>query len=284
MDLNAFGNSLIALGTPDTQAMTDYYANASNNRGALGQVITNSQALFNAQVSPLTSALSSQIGAQAGLTNSVAAFGNSSAKFMSGQAMLNSMVPQMIQDQNAVNQNTLLSFQSQISASNQMNSALFNQVAQDNYNLGMQSIQASINASNQSANASINTPPPQTGGGGGSFIITAFVQHSHNMGLPVDDDVVSTMVKFKDVIVYNHKEWRKKLFVYYRVAPILVDYINSLDYKNEVFAYLSVCYIKPCYWLIKNQKYTEAFNHYVKMVESCADICGIDLSEFKHEH
>lgn len=280
-DLNDFGNNLIALGTPDSQASIDYYANAENNRQAFTGVVDSSQNLYNAQVSPLTHSLSSQIGAQSAIAKSVGAFGQAGATFLDGQTRLNSLVPQMIQDQNATNKATLASFQNQIVASNAMVSNLDNNVAYYNYQTAQSSIQASVNAANQSAYASVNTPPPQTGGGG-SFIVSAYAAYCESNNLAVNKNDIALMIRFKDIIVYNNKPWRKKLFVYYRVAPLIVAKINELDYKDEIYAYIWFCYLKPCAELLKQQKFEAAFDLYVNLVESCADIVALDLSDWGH--
>jgi hypothetical protein len=120
--------------------------------------------------------------------------------------------------------------------------------------------QASIDASRASANS---------GGGGGSFVCTA----AHELGI-LSDDEYSCLVEFKDNYMQSTTENRKKLVMYYRGAPEIVDNLKKSIMKNILFKSLKNKYLNKVIANIKAGENAAALVTYENMMNEAQLMAG----------
>jgi len=71
---------------------------------------------------------------------------------------------------------------------------------------------------------------------------------------------------YRDNFLINEKDGPSLIEDYYRIAPQLVEKINSLGNRADVYEYLAENFISRCISLIEEKSYEAAKEHYKKMV------------------
>ena len=110
--------------------------------------------------------------------------------------------------------------------------------------------------------------PDQVRGGNSSGGSSCFISSAcaESMGLPDDCDKLQALRLFRDRRKTEDPAFAALVEEYYRIAPPIVEWINSKpDSKNE-FLRLYKELVVPCVELIKNAKEDEAINLYTSQV------------------
>ena len=125
-------------------------------------------------------------------------------------------------------------------------------------------VSAGLSAGSQVANASIASSTNSSGGGSLCFITTAVCE---SRGLPDNCEELEVLRCFRDTYMLARSEYRPLVAQYYRVAPKIVDGINSLPFAGAVYDYLYDKYIAVCLFLIAHGQRRAAIVVYSDMVE-----------------
>lgn len=117
--------------------------------------------------------------------------------------------------------------------------------------------------------------PFRGGGGGGCFITTATCEI---LGKEDDCYELTLLRRFRDEWLIKSNNGENLIKEYYEIAPKIVNKINKLDNRKEIYMALWNNYISKCVELIEVDKPEESKNLYIKMVNELKDkYCnGID--------
>lgn len=139
----------------------------------------------------------------------------------------------------------------QISASSQQVAGTASQV------VGIQS--QSLDALKSVANSISDILKPS----GGCFITTAICEE---MGLDDDCYYLTTLRDFRDNVMLPDAKWRELVRDYYRIAPGIVQIINTRADKAHIYKTMREEYLIPCIALIEKKNNFEAIQLYREMV------------------
>ncbi len=97
-------------------------------------------------------------------------------------------------------------------------------------------------------------------GGGGCFITTACVEHR---GLADDCVELQILRKYRDILVQEDEDFRKKVLEYYRKAPLIIQEIEKNSESGVVYDSLYKNMVQPCVSLLEEGKINEAKSLYL---------------------
>lgn len=97
----------------------------------------------------------------------------------------------------------------------------------------------------------------------GCYITTAVCRY---LGKQDDCHILNTFRRYRDEWLQNQPDGIELIEKYYSVAPEMVEWLDGLPNKNEIYFQITEYYIKPCYRLIKHKKFNECKIHYIKML------------------
>jgi len=86
---------------------------------------------------------------------------------------------------------------------------------------------------------------------------------------------LNTFRSFRDNWLINQPNGKELIEEYYKIAPKIVKAINNLNNSQQIYLFIWKHYLKNCLQLIENQKYEEAKNIYIKMVNFLKKMLGI---------
>lgn len=112
------------------------------------------------------------------------------------------------------------------------------------------------------------SPDQGSGGnssGGSSCFITSACTES--LGLPDDCDELQTLRAFRDKRKAEDPDFVMLVEEYYRIAPVIVEWINGKDDSKEEFLKLYHELVIPCVELIKRGNEDEAIKLYTSQVK-----------------
>ncbi|MEQ8226153.1 MAG: right-handed parallel beta-helix repeat-containing protein, partial [Candidatus Eremiobacterota bacterium] len=98
----------------------------------------------------------------------------------------------------------------------------------------------------------------------GCFITTATCL---SLGKPDNCYELNRLREFRDTWLKEQKDGEKLIREYYTVAPLIVNTINTMANKNEIYKDIWNNYISTCLDLIEKEKFEEAKHLYIKLVE-----------------
>lgn len=98
---------------------------------------------------------------------------------------------------------------------------------------------------------------------GGCFITTAICEE-----MRLDDDCyyLTTLRDFRDNVMLPDAKWRELVQDYYRIAPDIVQVINTRTDKSQVYKMMREEYLIPCIALIEKKDNFNAIQLYREMV------------------
>ncbi len=99
---------------------------------------------------------------------------------------------------------------------------------------------------------------------GGCFITSACVE---SKGLPDDCYELTTLRWYRDNILSTTSCGKEKIAEYYNIAPQIVESINLLQNKSEIYDEIYSEYILKCIKTIEDKKYDATFDIYCHMVD-----------------
>lgn len=102
---------------------------------------------------------------------------------------------------------------------------------------------------------------------GGCFLTSACVEA---MGLPDDCYELETLRHFRDTWLKEQEGGACLIHRYYGIAPAIVDKINTLEDRKEIYTMIYERMVKPCVELIEKGEYQEATALYQKITEELA--------------
>jgi len=106
-------------------------------------------------------------------------------------------------------------------------------------------------------------------GSGDCFITTACV---HARALPDDCTELQTLRSLRELHMRTNDEGQALIDGYKKVGPQIVQAINRLDNKKEIYAYMYDQMIVPAVQLVKAGQYAEAINYYKAFVKGLVRI------------
>jgi len=98
---------------------------------------------------------------------------------------------------------------------------------------------------------------------GPCFITTAVCSNSNK---PDNCYELISFRKFRDEWLVNQYGGKKLVDEYYRIAPVIVDNINKLPNKENIYTNIWYQYLSNCLNLIESNQYNECKNEYIRMV------------------
>lgn len=111
----------------------------------------------------------------------------------------------------------------------------------------------------------------------GFCIITTAACHVLHKG--DDCNELNTLRRFRDMASDENHIIRDLVKEYYRVAPLLLDKINVLPEKEEIYQHLWEDYIEKSYLSIRNHDHLEATKIYIQMVVRLCNKYDVVLAE-----
>ncbi|MCL2211261.1 MAG: formylglycine-generating enzyme family protein [Treponema sp.] len=103
---------------------------------------------------------------------------------------------------------------------------------------------------------------------GGCFITTAVCNNSNK---PDDCYELTNFRKFRDEWLVNQSGGNELVEEYYRIAPTIVDNINKLPNKENIYKMIWQRYLSTCLRFIEGKQYNECMHEYIKMVQELKD-------------
>jgi len=104
---------------------------------------------------------------------------------------------------------------------------------------------------------------------GGCFITTAVCG---SLGKSDDCYELTLLRNFRDIWLSKQDTGGELIKEYYAVAPAIVEAIDKLKDKNDIYAMIYEKYIQPCISFIKSGKETECMNLYRDMVNTLKQV------------
>lgn len=95
------------------------------------------------------------------------------------------------------------------------------------------------------------------------FITSACIKA---MALPDDCYELSVLRSFRDTWLKNQPGGEEAISTYYKIAPTIVERINTSSDSLEQYQHLFDEYITPCVSMIEKGCYQEAYNKYAEMI------------------
>lgn len=125
--------------------------------------------------------------------------------------------------------------------------------------------------SNSSANKNTSTSASKKTSSGGSlcFITTAICEYFNKDNNCYE---LTTLRRFRDNWLRNEYDGIDLINEYYEIAPKLVEKLNSLTDKDDIYNKLWIEYISICLEFIEEKKYQECKKKYIEMVEYLKNI------------
>ena len=111
---------------------------------------------------------------------------------------------------------------------------------------------------------------------GWCFITTAVCS---TLNRPDDCDELNTLRKFRDKIKLENPIVAALIDEYYRIAPIIVEKIDSKQDSLEVYSKLWKNFISKIYNLLKNDRNDEATIIYIDMVKQLCETYGVKMAD-----
>lgn len=102
------------------------------------------------------------------------------------------------------------------------------------------------------------------GNSGGCFLTTACVEHK---GFSDNCYELETLRKFRDNYMMSFDEGTKDVKKYYEIAPIIINNIDELDNKNDIYEYIYKDLIIECIRLINNNEMNASYEKYKEFVK-----------------
>lgn len=109
------------------------------------------------------------------------------------------------------------------------------------------------------------------------FITTAAVRA---LKLKDDCDELNELRAFRDEHINDTAEGRELVLEYYRIAPLIVEKLNTLPDADEEYLFLWKQYIEPSYREIRSGNWDKAKSIYVDMVKMLAERFDIRVSSY----
>lgn len=113
--------------------------------------------------------------------------------------------------------------------------------------------------------------PPPSDTYSGCFLTSACVGY---MGKADDCYELTTLRQFRDDYLIESDGGKELVDEYYKIAPQIVDKIDSSNERNTYYAYIYSVILK-CIGFIENKKFEECEREYVGMVHQLADKLAI---------
>lgn len=98
---------------------------------------------------------------------------------------------------------------------------------------------------------------------GGCFITTAVCQSQNKSD---NCHMLYLFRHFRDKWLLKQTNGETLIENYYKKAPEIVAFINSLPQKSLIYQDIYNDYLQPCYKMLKHKKFNACKNHYIKMV------------------
>lgn len=112
-----------------------------------------------------------------------------------------------------------------------------------------------------------------TGGGGGCFLTSACVEHK---GLPDDCYELQALRAMRDTIVTWNDDMKSLVEEYYRIAPVIVEKINSEPEHDKIWEDLYVNLVQACVKHYENNDIDAALNLYIDTVKVLKATYGVE--------
>ena len=122
----------------------------------------------------------------------------------------------------------------------------------------------------------ISSAPPPRRSSGGCVITSAACAALHK---PDDCDELNTLRSYRDKMKGENKIIAALIEEYYRVAPLLVEKMDSETDSEKIYSDLWKNSIAETYQLIKEGKNAAATSIYIDMVQKLCEHYGVELSE-----
>jgi|SRR6185312_640998 len=150
----------------------------------------------------------------------------------------------------------------QVTFDNSQLPSFYNNLSQQNYNLGI----AAVGAEEDTAKASIESSQAsaQAAGSGGLCYVTTAV--CHELGLDDDCHTLKVLRHFRDTFMLATNVRRAFVDEYYKTAPALCARMNARADGKEYVARLYDRFILPCLISIEGGKLDRAFKIYREML------------------
>ncbi|MFD2869205.1 GTPase family protein [Kurthia populi] len=104
-----------------------------------------------------------------------------------------------------------------------------------------------------------------SGGGGGCYITTAVCEYQNKQ----DDCYELTQFrKFRDEWLLNQPDGKELISEYYETAPQIVEQIEKLPNKGEVYKHINEQYLTPCLAYIENNQMLQCKKLYTEMMHN----------------
>jgi hypothetical protein len=140
---------------------------------------------------------------------------------------------------------------------------LFSQMEQNNYNLGLASIQTQADIAQSSIASSQASAQAASSAGGGCYVTSAVCE---TLGLPDDCHTLKTLRHFRDTYMMGTNVRRAFVHEYYQTAPALVGAIRRRDDAREFLGSLYERFILPALLAIEGGRLDRAFKIYRQML------------------
>lgn len=105
------------------------------------------------------------------------------------------------------------------------------------------------------------------GGGTGCFITTACMKYQ---GLSDDCVELQTLRKYRDVLIQEDDEFRRKVLEYYRKAPLIIQEIEKTGESATIYDDIYHRMVQPCVTLLDEGELDKAKSLYLECYERLA--------------